>query len=579
MSAVAAARVSGRTRLLPGGGSLVIGLVVALVLFAVLYPLAWLLYGSLHSTAPMQPGQLTLQNYVRAYGDEAVPATLRNTIVFAVGQTLLSLAIGTWLGWVLTRTNTPGRGVFSLLALALFLTPTILAVVAWTMLLSPSSGLINLMLVAVFHLEEAPFDIYSMGGMIWVQGLFISPLAYLMIAPALAAVDVGQEEAARMSGASLLRVLRTVTFPVVRPAILSTALLMFIVGLESFDVPIFLGAPKGIFTYTSLIFSAIRVYYPPDYGVATALAVTLLVAAVVCLWLYRLSVRRAARFETVRGQGYRTAIIDLGWWRFVSLAVCLGFFLLTVFLPVGVIALASLMPFFGRLDWSTFEHLTGSNYEALLRHPALVRGFVNSVVLGVVAGGVCVLAATIVAFITLKSRLPGRGVLESVAMLPMSFPATVLGLALLWAYISLPIPVYGTIAILGIAYVTRYLPVGLRTISGGMVQLSGELEEASRMSGASRLYGLRRVILPLLRGSIAAAWLMLFMTFFRELSMSVVLSGAGNPVVSVVLYDYYQSGELGRLSAFGIVTVAAIVLVIWFARWRLRLNSFDFKVA
>lgn len=552
--------------------------VVLVVAFLALYPIGWLLFGSLRTAAPFEAGSFTLSNFVVAYSDPQVLRTIWNTLVFAAGQAVISTVLGTALAWVVTRTNTPGRGAIEFMTLLLFLFPLIMAVFAWTLLLSPSKGLINNLIAQVFGTSNAVFDVYSMGGMIFVQSLYVTPLAFLIVAPALATQDASLEEAARMSGAGTLRTTFTVTLPLAWPAILSALILIFIVGLESFDVPQLLGAPVGIFTYPSLIYHAIATRFPPAYGTASALAVSLLLTTAICVWIYQRATSQSHRFQTVKGKGHRAAVMDLGGWKWLSFALCALFFFIAAVLPAAVLLMGSFLRFFGRLDFRVFERMTTSNYPRVLAHPAIADGFINSLLLGLVGGLVCVLLAALVAIIVQKTKLPGRRTLEGVAMLPISFPATVLGLALLWAWIAVPLPVYGTVLILGIAYVTRFLPIALRTVSGGVIQISDEFDEAARMAGASWSMRLRTIFLPLLRPSLAAAWVLMFMLFFRELGMSVLLVGTGNPVLSVVMFDFYQSGELGLLCALSVLMTGLVIAVVAAARWLLGVRFSQFGV-
>lgn len=537
----------------------------ALAVFLALYPIAWLVYGSVVSAPPfsLQEGHLTLQNYVRAYADPLLPRTVANTLLFAMAQTFVSVTIGTALAWLVARTDMPGRRAFEFLALVMFLIPLLLAVVAWTLLLGPERGLINAGLVA---LGLPRFDIYSLGGMIFVQSLYLTPLAFLIVAPAFASIDAGLEESARMAGAGKWTVLWRVTLPLARPAILSATMLLFIIGLESFDVPQMLGASKGIYTFTSLIYFQVLDRYPADYGAGTALATSLLAFSLVCVAVYRRLVRHAERFETVRGKGYRAGVVELGRWRWPASALCWLYFTIAVGLPLFVLFLGSLLRFFGRFDLSIFSRMSLDNYVRVIAHPTLARSTINSLILAVGGGALCVLLAAVVSHIALKSRMRGRGLIEAAAMLPIAFPGTVLGLGLIWAYIGVPLPIYGTIAILLIAYVTRYLPIALRAVSGAVIQIGVELEEAGRMAGAGWWQRMRRIVLPLLKPALLGAWLLLVMILFRELPMSILLVGRDSQVISVVMYDFYQSGELGPLAATSVLMLAGIVVLAAVAR-------------
>ncbi|MCC7425985.1 MAG: iron ABC transporter permease [Alphaproteobacteria bacterium] len=543
------------------GGTLPFALLLLLVGFLALYPIGWLVAGSFSTGSPLEAGRLTLANYATAYGDPEMVKTLRSTIVFALGQMAVAVALGTALAWVVARTAVPGRRIFEFLITIVFLMPLILGVIAWTMLLSPGKGILNQALMALFGLERPPINIYSMGGMIFVQGLYVTPLAFLVIVPGFRAMNATLEEAARIAGAGAWGTFRRITLPMMAPSILSAALLLTIIGIESFDVPQLLGQPVGIFTYPTLIYGAVASRYPPDYGTGTALAVSLLGVTMIGVLLYRRATRMAERFATLSGKGGSVAPIDLGRWRWVVSGACWAFFALAVFLPLAVLLLGSFLRFFGRFDAETFTRLTFDNYARALSHPRVVEGAINSLLVSSAAALICVALALAVGYFAMRTARRGRGLLETLAMLPISFPATVLGLGLLWGYVVFPLPIYGTVAILLIAFATRYLPIGLRTLAGPLLQLSRELEEAAWISGAGRMRAVVAIVVPLLRPALLSAWVLLFMMFMRELGMSILLAGLNNPVLSVVMYDYYESGELPLLSALCLMLMLGVGLV------------------
>jgi iron(III) transport system permease protein len=536
-------------------------LLILLVGFLALYPISWLVLGSFSTGSPLEAGRLTLGNYVTAYSDPEVVKSLRSTIVFALGQMTMAVTLGTALAWVVTRTDVPGRRAFEFMITLVFLMPLILGVVAWSMLLSPGKGLLNQALMEIFGLERAPFDIYSMGGMIFVQGLYVTPLAFLVIAPGFRAMNAALEEAARIAGAGAWGTFCQVTLPMMAPSILSAALLLTIIGIESFDVPQLLGQPVGIFTYPTLIYGAVAARYPPDYGTGTALAVSLLCVTTLGVLAYRRTTRMAARYATVGGKAGSVAPMDLGRWRWPISLACWAFFAMAVLLPLAVLFFGSFLRFFGRFDAEVFSRLTLENYGKVLSHPRVLEGALNSLLVSSASATFCVLLALAVGYVSLRTPARGRGLLEGLAMLPISFPATVLGLGLLWGYVVFPLPIYGTVLILLIAFTTRYLPIGLRTLAGPLLQLSRELEEAAWMSGAKRLHTIRAIVAPLLRPALVSAWVLLFMMFMRELGMSILLAGLGNPVLSVVMYDYYESGELTLLATLCLLLMLVVGLV------------------
>jgi iron(III) transport system permease protein len=541
-------------------------LITLLVAVLVIYPMVWLVVGSFRSASPLEPGEWTLANYLRAYADPSILRAAGNTLAFAVGQTVFGMVVGTLLAWVIARTNVPFRGLLEFLTLVLFLLPSIVMVVAWTLLLSPTRGFINNLAVSLLGLKHAPFDIYGITGMVLVQGLSSAPFCYLIMAPAFKASDMTLEESARMSGSGKWQVFRRITLPMARPAIAAATVLLFIGGIEAFDVPQLLGAPKGIYTFTASIYHEIRVREPSDYGAATALAMGLQFAALLCMLLYRRMSRMNARFETVKGKGYRVGTVDLGTARWWVLAGCMLFFFFAIILPLLATLLVSLVPFFSGFSFDIFRTLTLSNYERLFRHPALQQGLINSVLLAIVAAALCVAIAAAVAFLVARSRSAKSALLDTLAMLPICIPATVLGIGLVWAYITVPLPIYGTIVVLAIAYVTRYIPLALRTTVAGLSQISRELEEASTICGARSLGTFMRIILPLIRISLFAAWVILVMIFLREFSMSILLAGPSNPVLSVVLYDYYEAAEIGTLCAASLLLIVLTTCVVFAAQ-------------
>lgn len=549
-------------------GSTLLLIVAALVLL----PVGALLYGSFRDAHPLAPsGAWTLDNYGRALASPVLWATISNSLVYSLGAVALATVAGASLAWVVVRTDTPWRPAFEFLTYVLFLIPNLLYAVAWIMLLAPGRGVLNNIYSDTLAPGGVLLDIYSLQGMVWVQGLCLVPLVFLLVSGPLSAMDQSLEEASRISGSGTLSTLRRVTIPIMRPAVFSAALLAWIVSIETFEVPQLLGSRERLFTFPSLIYHQVRNITPADYGLASAFGSLLLVASLAGVLLYRRATTNASRFVTVRGKGYRPAQrIQLGRWRWATFAACCVFFAVTLLLPIAILVLGSLLRFFGQFDVTIFQRMSLDNYGVVFTHPTLLAGFRNSFLLASISAAFCVALGAGISYMLLRGRMRGKWALEGLSMLPLAYPATVLALGLLWSYITLPVPIYGTLLILGIAYITRYIPMGLRSVSGGLLQVDRELGEASAMSGASELYSVRRVLLPLIRPSLVAGWLLIFMILVRELSMSVLLTSAGNPVLSVVLFDYYQNGQLGEVSAVAVVMLAVIIVIVAVARRLLR---------
>ena len=531
---------------------------VAFVAYLTLLPLIFLLYGTFFTpTVGGVAGTFTLQNYVRAYTDRSAAGIFVNSLVFAVGAALVAFAIGATLAWITERTNTPLRGLFFAISLIPLIIPGILFTLSWIFLLSPRIGLLNLWITRLFALQASPFDIYSMGGMIWVEGLHWSPIVYLMMSAAFRSMDPALEEAAVMSGGGVLQTLYHVTLKLNVPAILGAFLILFLRGLETFEVPAIIGLPAGIRVFTSKIYLAVK-GYPSDFGLAGAYSTMLLLVTLAGLYAYGRVTREAGRFATVTGKGFRPRVIDLGPWRFLTAALIIAYLTLLVGLPVFVLLWNSVLPFYVKPSLAALSMLTTKNFTFVLAVPKTTRAVINSIGLAIGSATIIMLMTSVIAWITVRSRLPGRWLLDHLASLPLIFPGVVMGVALIWVYVTLPIPIYGTIWILLIAYVTRYLPYGLRTTSAALLQIHRELEEAAETSGAGWWRTFQSIVLPLLRPALLAGWMYVVIVSMRELSSSILLWGPGAEVLPVWIFDLWQTGHPQELSALGLMLVTGL---------------------
>ncbi len=536
------------------------------VAYLTLLPLAFLLYGTFFTpTVGGQAGVFTLQNYVHAYTDRAALTILANSMLFSVGTMLVALVIGTALAWITERTNTPLRGLFFAVSLVPLIIPGILFTLSWIFLLSPRIGLVNLWVMQLFGLRAAPFDIYSMGGMIWVDGLHWSPIVYLMMAASFRSMDPALEEAALMSGSSLLRTFTQVTLKLNVPAILGASLLLFLRGLESFEVPAIIGLPARIHVFTSRIYLAIKTY-PSDFGLAGAYSTILLLLTLGGIFLYGRITREASRFATITGKGFRPRVIDLGLWRYPAAAIIVAYLGVMVVLPVFVLLWNSVLPFYMRPSVQALSMLTTENYTFLLGLPKTTRAVVNSIGLAAGSATIVMLMTSVLAWTTVRARVRGRWLLDHLTSLPLIFPGIVMGVALIWVYLTLPVPIYGTVWILLIAYVTRYLPYGMRTASAALLQIHRELEEAAETSGASWGQTFVRIVLPLLQPALLAGWIYVVIVSIRELSSSILLWGPGAEVLSVYIFDLWNTGHAQELSALGLMLVVFLFILATISR-------------
>ena len=542
---------------------------VALVLaYLALFPTAMLFYGSF-TTAPLgQTGPATLENYITAYADPETYRLLLDSFVFALGSSLLSLLLAVMLAWITVRTNAPFRGIFELTAIVPNIFPPVLIAIAWTLLLSPSVGLLNAVLKGVFNLDEGPLNIYSMPGLIFVEGLILAPLAFLIISAALRGMDPSLEESARTLGSSQLRIMFRITFPLVRPAILAAGTLNFVRALESFDTPAIIALPARIEVFTTKIYREALAAFPPNYNLAATYGVSLLAIALVFVLLYRRFTSRVESFATVTGKGYRPHTIDLGRWKIAASAGALAILTLMVVLPVAMLFLTSILPYYHVPTMETIQLATLKHYVYILENDRVYRAIGNSLFLAVTGATVAMALAALTAYITVKTKVWGRGLLDGLTFLPWAFPSTALAIGLLWGYVQMPVPVFATIWILLIAYVTRFLPYGLRAVTSTIVQIHKELEEASRACGGGFWTTFRRILFPLMRPGLIAGWILLATIFMREFSLSLFLYTPTSEPVGPLLYFLWLDGLTGPLGALGIVvSVVSAVLVAIASRY------------
>ncbi len=535
-----------------------------LIAFLSLQPTLMLLYGSV-SDAPLGlPGHLTLHHYRTAYSDPEIAQLLLNSFAFAAGAAFLSLVFAGAMAWVVVRTNAPGAWCFELIAVVPNIMPPLLIAVAWTLLLNPTVGLLNVPLMRLFRLPEAPFNIYSMPGMIFVEGLILTPLAFLIIAAALRSMDPSLEESARMAGSAHLQIVRRVTFPLIRPAILAAGILNFVRAIESFDTPAIIALPARIDVFTSKIYKEALDAFPPNHNLAASYAMSLLAITLTLVYGYRVLIRKAERFATVTGKGFRPAVIDLGRSRYAASAISASILVLLVAFPFGILLLTSLLPYFP-MPWDeAMRALTLKHYGAIFQDLRVWRAMRNSLFLAVVGSTICMFLASLTAYITVKTRIVGRGILEGLSFLPFAFPGTALGIGLLWAYVDFPIPIIATIWILLIGYITRFFPYGLRSMTGTIVQIHKELEEAAQISGGGFATTFWRILLPLMRPGFVAGWILLATIFVREFSLSVFLYTPSSEPIGPLLYHLWLDGLHGRMGALGVVVTllcAALVMV------------------
>jgi len=545
---------------------LIIALVTAAVAWLALVPLAFLLWQSvLTPQTATAPAQLTLENFRTAYFSADTARLFFNSLQFASGAALLSLAIGTGLAWMNERTNTPFKSLFFALAIIPLVIPGILFTVSWIMLASPKIGLINLALQNLLGTDAVLVNIYTMAGMVWVDGLHYSPMAFLLMTAAFRSMDPSLEEQAAMSGASLFQTVRRITLGLAWPAALASLLILFVRALESFEVPALLGLPVGIHVYTSSIYQAIH-EYPSQIGLAAAYAVTLLIITSLGIYAQSRLSASGTRYSTVTGKGFRPRTIDLGGWRYLTAAIFILYFVIIVLLPFLVLLWSSSQKFYSAPSWAALRRVSLDSYRAVLDYPQFADTVWNSLVLALGSAGAVMLLSAVISWIVVRGKMRGRWLLDNLASLPLVFPGLVLGLAIMVCYLTIDIGIYGTLWIIFIAYVTRFLPYGMRYNSTSMLQIHKELEESAAMSGASWGMTFSRIVLPLLQPGLLAGFLYVTIVSIRELSSSILLYSPGTEVVSIMIWELWQNGQYVELSALGVMMILALFCLVMLAQ-------------
>jgi iron(III) transport system permease protein len=415
--------------------------------------------------------------------------------------------------------------------------------------------------MSLFGLHSAPFNLYSMPGMIWAQGIADTPLAFLLLSAAFQLTDPSLEESSIMSGATRAQTLRRVTIPLLRPALLSTYLLVFVLSMEAFDVPAVIGLQARVYVYTSQIYFAFN-NLPSDYGLGTALAAGLLVVSIAGVFLYMRAVRQSERFATVSGRGFRTARIDIGRLRWVGTGFVAIYMFFAVVLPLFVIVWNSLMPYVQAPTARSIHQVSLHNYGLLFGNDTFHAALKDSLLLAVLSATIVMVISSVVSWVAYKSRARGRGVLDALTMGPVAIPGVVLGVALIVLYIRSPLPVYGTIWILLIAFATKNLPYGTRATTNSMLQVKDELQEAAAMSGATWLQTFRKVTLPLIMPGFVAGWIYVAIMSIREFGTAVILSSSQNPVLSVLAFQLNDGGLLPEAAALGVCMVGGLLVTV-----------------
>ena len=532
----------------------------ALVVYLVVPPLLFILISSFMPPAEETLRIPTLANFTGIFDSFSdFKLLLWNSLIFSVGSSGLALVFGTTLAWLAERTNARFRGLAYVSAFVSFAIPGIIKVIGWILLFGPEAGYLNVAvksLTGIFPL----FNVFSMAGMILVEGFLWTPVVFLLMGTPFRSMDPSLEEAAVVSGSSEWQIFRRVTFPMAAPSVLSVLILTFVRSLEAFEIPALIGLPAGIEIFTTQIYTQLKGSIIPDYGHASAYSVILIALVSLVLIPYYRITQDTFKFSTVTGKGFNPRRKDLGKWRWLG-----GLFLLSLplvqLLPMMALLWSSLTPFLQVPSVEALGQLSFANYALAFNDPKIVRSTANSLLVSITSASGAVAVAFVVAWIVARTGIALRWMLDRLTMVPLVFPGIVLGVAILQMYLILPLPVYGTVWIMVAAFVPQYLPYAMRCNHAGLLGIHKELEESATASGASWGQVARNIIAPLMMPALFAAWIYIFLVTVREISVSLLLYSPGSEVISVVMWELWENGAVGTLSAYALAISAAMALL------------------
>ncbi len=571
---IAVARDGGRSSMARYSPQVII--LVALLCAGVIPPFVFLAYSSLHELDPSGAfGAATFEHFAAIFSSRTFGSVILNSAVYSLGSALLALVIGATQAWLAERTDAFLRQVLYVSSIVSLGIPYVLYIVAWILFLG-KAGPVNVFLQQTFGGTEPYINIYSLGGMIFVEGMLWSPLAFLLLSPVFRNSDASFEEAASICGAGLFSTLRYVTLGMARPALLALGLLVFIKASESFEVPALVGLPGSARVLTSTIYQRLTLDMPPDVGSASAFGVLLLVVMALLLQIYSRVAAQTHRYQTVTGKGFRPRVIRLGRWRYAAGALIVTIPFIVVVIPLATILWAALLPYYQPFNIKALPLLGFNNFLQVLNSPSFRGAIVNSLVLGATAATLVTALAAVAGWCVAR-RVAGGRLLDTLAALPLVFPAIVLGLAFLEIFVHAGSQIYGSLLSLVVVSVVAYIPYGLRYAQLGVIQIHPELEEAAAIAGARQARTFIRVVLPLLIPALISCWLFVFLLVVRAVSLMLLLAGPDSQVVAVTLFDFWNNGQVGELAALGcvwtaIMTVFCVAFLVVARRYQLPIG-------
>jgi iron(III) transport system permease protein len=543
--------------------------VFLMVFVAVATPLVLLILGSFSLAVlptDISFSNMGLDNFEDVWLDPGTYAVFSNTFFYVTGATAFGVTTAAVLAWTVERTDIPGKiwiyaGVPMTLAV-----PSMLQAMAWVLMMSPRSGFVNTFLVETFGLSSAPFNIYSIGGMIFIEGLRLVPTAFLMLVPLLRSMDPALEEAAVMAGASPIRAVRRVTLHLMAPGLTAVLIYQVMTALEVFEVPGILGLPARIYVFSTKIYSILHtVGGIPEYGLANALGMFYLLLAVVATFLYLRVIAKAERFSIITGKGYRPRLFELGRWKYAVVALVVLYLSFSIILPFLILLFTSFLPYLQMPSWEAFGSMTLINYSQLFNTKMIGTVMWNTLILVVVTSTAVVLFSFVISLVVVRSRFVARKFLDQLAFVPHAIPGIIMGLAFLWVFLQLDkwgIPGFGTVWAMALAFTVSYISYGTRTMNAAILQIHKELEEAAQISGAPPLRTVFRVFFPLLMPAFVGIWIWTMLHAVRTAGKPLILyEGAENQVLAILIWNMWDEGYVEAVGAIGALLIAGLLVV------------------
>jgi iron(III) transport system permease protein len=561
----------GFSRFLPQGVTLFATGLSGFLLLLIGLPVLMVILMSLRTGFPGEDVPFTLENFAAVYLTPRTYEILSNTLFFAVSSVFITLLIAVPLVWILMRTDIPFKKTIYVLLTIGILIPVFLRTIAWILLLSPRIGLVNKWLQELFALSEPPFNLYSLTGMAFVQGISFVPGAFFMLAAAYRSMDPSLEEAAYTSGVGKLKTFLKINIPITWPAIAGVMVYLFMTAIAVFEVPAIIGLPARIHVLSSLIFTSTTPSTGlPDYGMAGAYGAIMLLLGLLLAFLYVRLVKQGKKYTVITGRGYRPREIALGKWKWAAFGFVFFYLSIEVFIPFAVLLWASLLPYLQLPSAEALASLTFKHYIEMPNHVG-PRPFMNTLILMFAVPSITMILSVLVSWIVIRTQVSFRGFLDTLVFIPHAVPGILMAVGL--AYMGLAyrdyFPLYGTVAIIVLAHTINWIAYGTRTTNSVMIQVHRELEEAGRVSGASAPRVLGKIVLPLVAAGVLNSWIWIGMLSYREVTMSLTLLTRSNVVISTVVWQFWGSGWVPQVSALGVILILFATIVVGTVRFAL----------